>query len=226
MTNLSPAGKNVRLVKEIQGHMRLRASGDRHEIRQQYLPVLWQRLVKSLELYGDSKESVRGIIELMDSYFLTKDDWDAVYELGVGPQAENMVKIPSQAKSSFTRTYNQMGHPLPYMKAAGTGMAPARKGREKPDLEEAIEESDDAEVLDDVADLDSNEESELDLKKDKYVKAPKKKAAPKAAAAKRGKGKIKDEEGDEGMSDGSEEDVKPKAKAKAKVAASRGRGKR
>ena len=225
MTDLSLVGKNMRLIKEIQGHMRLRASGDRHEIRQQYLPVLWQRLVKTLELYGDSKESVREIIELMDSYFLTKDDWDAIYELGVGPQAENMVKIPSQAKSSFTRTYNQMSHPLPYMKAAGTGMAPVRKGKEKPDLEEAIEESDDAELLDDAADLD-NEDSELDLKKDKYVKAPKKKPLPKAAAAKRGKGKIKDEEGDEGMTDGSEEDVKPKAKAKARVAATKKKGKR
>ena len=176
------AGKFARCVKEIQGHMRLRASGDRHEIRQQYLPLLWTRLVKGLELNGDKAHGIEDIIDLMDSYFLTKDDWDAIYELGLGPQAVEKVKLSTQNKSNFTRKYNLASHPLPFMKAGGT-LAPAKKGKDKPDLEEALEESDEDEVLVDVAA--EEDEDELDLKKDKYVKAPKKKPPPKKAGGKK-----------------------------------------
>jgi len=88
-------------VKEIQGHMRLRASGDRHETRQQYLPVLWTQLVRKLE--NEGTQSVDEVIDLMDSYFLTKDDWDAILELGLGPMDMASVKIETQAKAAFTR---------------------------------------------------------------------------------------------------------------------------
>jgi len=91
----------MRMVKEIQGHMRLRVSADRHEVRQTYLPLLFDLLVKRLEHEG--KEAVPEIIELMDSYYLTKEDWDAVLELGVGKADMEGVKIESSAKSSFTR---------------------------------------------------------------------------------------------------------------------------
>jgi replication factor C subunit 1 len=97
----SSQGKLTRQVKEIQAHMRLRSSGDRHEVRQQYVPILWQQLVKRLEEEG--KDAVPEIIELMDSYFLTKDDFDAIGELGVGPMVQEKVKIASQDKATFTR---------------------------------------------------------------------------------------------------------------------------
>lgn len=95
--------KLTRMVKEIQAHMRLRSSGDRHEVRQQYIPVFWTELVKKLE--DEGKDAVPEIIELMDSYFLTKDDFDAIMELGVGPMSQEKVKIASQAKATFTRLY-------------------------------------------------------------------------------------------------------------------------
>lgn len=95
--------KLTRMVKEIQAHMRLRSSGDRHEVRQNYIPVFWTQLVKRLEEEG--KDAVPEMIDLMDSYFLTKDDFDAIMELGVGPMNQEKVKIPSQAKSTFTRLY-------------------------------------------------------------------------------------------------------------------------
>lgn len=43
----------------------------------------------------------------MDDYFITKDDWDAIVELGIGDgfgQDEVLKMIPSAVKSSFTRT--------------------------------------------------------------------------------------------------------------------------
>jgi replication factor C subunit 1 len=100
--NNSKLGKLTRYVKEIQSHMRLRSSGDRHEIRQQYLPVLWTQLIKRLEVEG--KESVEDVIDLMDSYFLTRDDFDYIMELGLGPQDMEDVKLESQTKSNFTRS--------------------------------------------------------------------------------------------------------------------------
>jgi replication factor C subunit 1 len=83
--------------------MRLRASSDRHEIRQQYLPALWNRLINRLETKG--REAVEEVIDLMDSYFLTKDDWDAILELGLGPMDMANVKLEPQTKAAFTRLY-------------------------------------------------------------------------------------------------------------------------
>ncbi|KAF2154008.1 DNA replication factor C, large subunit [Myriangium duriaei CBS 260.36] len=206
----SSQGKMTRLVKEIQGHMRLRTTGDRHEVRQQYMPVLWQEMVNRLQSEG--KESVDEIIQLMDSYYLTRDDFDAIMELGVGPHAMAKVKIETQDKSAFTREYNKRDHPLPFIKASNV-LAPKKLSKDKPDLEEALEESDEEEVIDIKEEED--DEEEVDLSKDKYVKQPKKKRAP-AAKAKGGK-KAKG-----GNDDGSEEEKPKRGKAKA----TRGKGKK
>ena len=211
--------------------MRLRSSGDRHEIRQQYLPVLWYRLVRELESRG--KDSIEDVITLMDSYFLTKDDWDAIQELGVGPMAMEGLKIDTQTKSAFTRTYNIQSHPLPFMKASNI-VAPKQLTRERPDLEEALDESDDVEEVAEAEEADEDEEA-LDLKKDKYVQAPKKrKAAAKKAAVKkgagkgRGKGRVESEEEEE-VNEDSAEDVRPqkgKGRGRGKAGLARGRGKK
>jgi replication factor C subunit 1 len=193
------------MVKEIQGHMRLRSSGDRHEIRQQYVPSLWNQLVKRLEVEG--KDAVSSIIDLMDSYYLTRDDFDAISELGVGYMDMEKIRIETQAKATFTRTYNQMSHPMPFMKASSV-LAPKKQAKERPDLEEALEESDDGEAADEAPDP-ADEEENADLSKDKYIKAPKKKkAAPKA----KGK-KAVDDDGNE---DEAPKAKKAKGKAKAK----------
>ena len=157
----------------------------------------------------------------MDSYFLTKDDWDAVLELGVGPMDMEHVKIETNVKTSFTKTYNQLSHPLPYMKASSI-VAPKKKGKERPDIEEALDESDSG-VSSGGEEAILDEDQPLDLKKDKYVAAPKKK---KKAAAKGKKGSAKgkgtgktNEELDELLEDEdeeSEEDVKPRKGASTK----------
>jgi replication factor C subunit 1 len=99
--NNSKTGKLGRFVREIHSHMRLRSSGDHNEIRQQYLPVLWYQLIKRLEVEG--KDSAEEVIDLMDSYYLTRDDFDAIKELGVGPQSEENINIETQTKAAFTR---------------------------------------------------------------------------------------------------------------------------
>ncbi|KAK5715829.1 DNA replication factor C complex subunit Rfc1 [Elasticomyces elasticus] len=209
----SNQSKLMRMIKEIQGHMRLRVSADRHEVRQTYLPLLYEMLIKRLKV--DGKEAVPEVIELMDSYYLTKDDWDAIYELGVGEAdwegAEN--KIETQAKATFTRLYNQQSHPMPFMKASSI-VAPKRApAKERPDLEEAIEESAD-EAGDAAENAEADDEEDVDLSKDKYVKQPKKRKA--AAAGKAGASKKKKTAKDEEDEDEDEEPKPKKARAPAK----------
>ncbi|KAK2025998.1 DNA replication factor C, large subunit [Colletotrichum zoysiae] len=182
--NNSKTGKLGRYVRELHSHMRLRSSGDANEIRQQYLPVLWDQTVRRLSTEG--KDSVDEIIALMDSYYLTRDDFDAIQELGVGPQAEGRAEIESKTKAAFTRTYNAMSHPIPFMKASNI-MEPKKAAKQAPDLEEAIEEDDDADVVEPAEPV---EDDQLDLKGDKYIKQPK----PKAKRATK-KAKADDDEG-------------------------------
>ena len=110
------------------------------------------------------------------------------------------------------------------MKASNV-VAPKRAGKEKPDIEEAIDESDDAEVIDDAPD----EEDDLggDLSKDKYVKAPKGKKGGATANKTAAKGKKRTKaEADENEGEDDEEESKPKkGKAKAKAPA-KGKGKK
>ncbi|TGO51177.1 hypothetical protein BCON_0167g00310 [Botryotinia convoluta] len=206
--NNSKYGKLSRYVKEIQSHMRLRSSGDRHEIRQQYLPVLWDKLIRRLDVEG--RDSVEDVIDLMDSYFLTREDWDYIMELGVGEQDMESIKLETQTKANFTRSYNARSHPVPFMKASNV-FQPAKVAAVKPDLEEAFEEEDDGEVIAEPVD----DDDEADLKKDKYIKQPKKKPAKKPA-----KKKAKSNEDDSMIDDEEEEEENPKKKPAKKASAS------
>lgn len=200
--------------------MRLRVSADRHEIRQTYLPMLFDKLI--VKLRDEGKEAVPEIIELMDSYFLTKDDWDAILELGVGKADMENMKIETQAKSTFTRLYNLQSHPLPFMKASEVVAPKKAPPKEKPDLEEAFDESEDEAPVDEVKEEDN---AEADLSKDKYVAKPKKKrastagskASSKASGSKASSSKKKKAAADDDEEDEEEEDFKPKkGKGRAK----------
>lgn len=199
--NNSKQQKLGRYVREIQSHMRLRTSCDKHVIRQQYIPCLWAETIKRLEMEG--KECVDEVIDLMDSYFLTKDDFDFIMELGVGPHNMDKVNIESQTKATFTRLYNSRNHPLPFMKSSNV-VAPAKISKEAPDLEEVFEQEDEKEPLV----TEQKDEAEIDLKKDKYIKVPKKKSAP-AKKASRKRSMPTDDESDDS------EPVKKKKKAKS-----------
>ena len=103
-----------------------------------------------------------------------------------------------------------MSHPVPFMKASNV-TATKKIAKDQPDLEEAMEEEDDAALEPVEAE---NEDDELDLKKDKYIKQPK--AKPKRGPKKAGKGD----------DDGNDDEEPPKAtKGKAK-AAGKGKGKK
>ena len=52
------------------------------------------------------QDAIDEVIAIMDEYFLTKEDWDALVEMGVGKayREEGVLKlIPTTVKSAFTR---------------------------------------------------------------------------------------------------------------------------
>jgi replication factor C subunit 1 len=97
-----------------------------------------------------------------------------------------------------------MSHPLPFIRASNVFAPTKAKAKDMPDLEEAIEEEDDGEAVEVP-----EEDDELDLKGDKYIKQPKKKAA-----AKKAKAAVDDEDEGDGKA----------SKAKGKAPAAKGRG--
>lgn len=91
----SKVNKSNRLLREIEQHMRIKVSGDKSEIRMTYLPLLAKLLTQPLE-----NEDIEGVISRMDEYYLDREDWDSIMELGYQGLTS---KIPTKTKSAFTR---------------------------------------------------------------------------------------------------------------------------
>lgn len=121
--------------------------------------------------------AVEDVIERMDKYYLSKEDWDSIVELGVDTHRDDTVlkKIPGPVKSAFTRKYNSSEHPIAYHKGDNLGKVPKRLGTvgEKPDLEDAFDMDDDVAVSDDE-DSKKGKGSGSDVENDKFIKAAKK----------------------------------------------------
>jgi replication factor C subunit 1 len=102
-------------------------------------------------------------------------------------------------------------------------VGPQKAPKVAPDLEEAIEEEDDAEVLLDEPG-DAVDDEDVDISKDKYIKQPKapKESAPKKASTKKRK---KASAGKENNDDVSEEEIKPKPARGGKGSGSRAKSK-
>ncbi|KAJ6516502.1 replication factor RFC1 C terminal domain-containing protein [Mycena sanguinolenta] len=173
----SKQSKLSRQLGDVQIRMRLKVSGDKSEIRRFYIPALHPHIVKPLMDVGAS--AVEEVIKNMDEYYLTKEDWDTIVELGVDDYKDEHVlkKISSTTKTNLTKKYNASEHPIPFYKASDLGKAPKKlPGGPAPDIEDAFEVD---EPADDVSDDDKPSKDADDISKDKLIKAPKKKAAPK-----------------------------------------------
>ena len=84
-------------------------------------------------------------IEIMDEYYLGREDWDTIVELGVGDNADTLAlkKISTATKTAFTKKYNSRDHPVAFHKAEMLGKAPKKLAAAgpAPDLEEAFDVS-------------------------------------------------------------------------------------
>ncbi|KAF8518902.1 replication factor RFC1 C terminal domain-containing protein [Gautieria morchelliformis] len=136
----SKQSKLQRQLADVQIRMRLKVSGDKTEIRQSYAPALHSLLVQPLIDSGASV--VDEVIECMDGYYLSKDEWDTVVELGVGDSKDDKIlkKISSATKAAFTKKYNSTDHPIAFHKSADLGKVPKKLAADPlPDLEEAFD---------------------------------------------------------------------------------------
>jgi replication factor C subunit 1 len=145
---------------DVQIRMRLKVSGDKSEIRLSYLPAMFPLIVKPLMEQGsvrsfllfahnslmgnEAQTAVDDVIKEMDDYYISREDWDTIVELGLGEQKDEAVlkKIATATKTALTRKYNSRDHPIPFHKAQDLGKVPKKlPGGPAPDLEEAFDVS-------------------------------------------------------------------------------------
>ncbi|GJQ09946.1 hypothetical protein GpartN1_g1737.t1 [Galdieria partita] len=104
----STRSKNKRLVMELQMRMSNNISGSFHAFLLEYLPSL--QTILSVPLMNN-KQGVSDVIEKLDSYYLSKDDWDTLMSLSLEQKGHlELDKIPTATKTAFTREYNSREH--------------------------------------------------------------------------------------------------------------------
>lgn len=176
--NNSKTLKYLRLLQELQYHTRMRTSTSKTELRLDYMAALKDRM--TVPLLKEQEAGIDKVVEVMDYYFMSREDWDSVLDFGVGNNAgaDVLKKIPTKVKSAFTRKYNAALHPVAIYKTGNSiGSGVARK--QNVDFEDVVE--------DDTAKDDEEPEVEndsYDAKKDKLIKEVKPKKAAKKTAKK------------------------------------------
>jgi len=176
----SKQNKLQRQLNDVQIRMRLKVSGDKPEIRQHYVPALFPSLVKPLIDTGLS--AIDEVIVAMDDYYLSKDEWDTIIELGLDENKDTVIlkKMTTATKSTLTKRYNAGEHPVPFHKAQEFGKVPKKlPGGPAPDLEDVFDLEDDVEE-----EIDTKEdEGSEDVSKDSLIKEAKGKGKGKKAAS-------------------------------------------
>lgn len=182
--NNSKAMKYQRLLQELQYHTRLRTSTSKEELRLEYVPIFGK--VLTAPLLKRAEEGIPEVIDTMDYYYMSKEDWESVLDFGVGNNkgADILKKIPTKVKSAFTRKYNSTQHPVIIYKT-GNSVASRQASKQNVDFEDVVE---DDTAKDDEADADEGNKDAIDTKKDKLVKEVKpRKTAKKATKPKAAK---------------------------------------
>ena len=172
----STATKRQRLLREATSHMQAQISGSKEEVRQTYVPALRKPLLRPLLDRG--ADGAVEVIELLDAYGLSKDDFDAIMELEllVGPSAKAAIAaVPANAKAALTRKYNA-AHAA--MKKVGSSKGGGDGGALARFTDEGVDE--DGGGADD--DEDADEDAEAFVAKKAKAEAPKPKGKGKAKA--------------------------------------------
>ncbi|PWN33320.1 DNA replication factor C, large subunit [Meira miltonrushii] len=189
---LGSNSKQQRLIRaaiELQARLRLVTTASRFEVREQYLPYFFPRLVRPMLEKKETDQAAAEIIDFMDDYYLTPEDREIVLELGMGENDWEALgkKIPSATKAAFTRKYNAASHPIAFYKSAEAKQK-AKKlvGEPAPDVEEAYEAQE--EPGDEESDNEGGKkgsDDEVDISKDKFFKQKTSKGKGKAKAGKK-----------------------------------------
>ncbi|KAL0075872.1 replication factor RFC1 C terminal domain-containing protein, partial [Phycomyces blakesleeanus] len=164
----SKALKSYRNLKELQ--MRINSTGlaDRGEIRENYIPILTDRIFTALKDEDFEKAS-----DLMDKYHLDRECLDMLNELSLSKK-KPFATITPKIKTNFNKYYNSTSHPILFQ-ATGAPIKKVYKQEEIGEQSETLfgEEEDEGEVLTFGDDVSEEEEPEVSVKKDKFIKASK-----------------------------------------------------
>ncbi|PRP78722.1 hypothetical protein PROFUN_13361 [Planoprotostelium fungivorum] len=176
----STTGKNKRILRDIHEHINMTGTSSKEETLLHYIPTLKTVLTKPLLDRG--AEGAAEVVERMNAYDLSREDWENMIAVSQIADAKNLyLEIPSNVKASFTRLYNAEG--------TAVRVAPLKKGTAAGGVAQSINPDEERET--EAAAADDEEEDDDDIKADKMIKAGKKggkKASTKKAAATAKKG--------------------------------------
>lgn len=110
--------KFSRFLSEIGDHLRSEAGVDRADLRMNYLPMLRAHLCGPLVQKGT--DGAEDVIQILDHYHLSRDDWTSINELcQLSGHADPMKSIETKVKTAFTRAYNKGTHIMNYAEDVG-----------------------------------------------------------------------------------------------------------
>ncbi|KAM4049422.1 replication factor C subunit 1 [Anomaloglossus baeobatrachus] len=109
----SSTGKHDRITQELAMHTSLRTRTSKCALNLDYLPYMRDKLVQPLTAHGS--DGVQEVVDLMDSYYLMKEDYDNIMDIcSWGGKPTAFSKLDSKVKAAFTRGYNKETHLTPY----------------------------------------------------------------------------------------------------------------
>ena len=157
----STTGKNYRLLSELQHHMNYKVSANSLELRQTYVPILRERILKLLK--KSDEDSVKEAIRLMDEYGLNREDVAEKLESFVlGKKTDSFDNLDSKQKAAFTREYNAGIHKSQALVHEQGGGATKKKSKTVKEKDPGdLDAIDDDDVGNDAEDSDVDEEKEL-----------------------------------------------------------------
>jgi len=158
----SKAGKYKRCLHEVYSHACQKISSNMNEFRQEYIPSLSHSLL--MPLLENGADGIPDVIEEMDSYYISKEDFDMIMEMGVGDKSgEKLLKrVDTNVKRTFTRLYNKESHPTSFIAPLAVNKK-TKTERLIPDAEEIVDNDENVD--------DNEEENEEDILNDKVLNA-------------------------------------------------------
>eukprot|EP01117_Protostelium_nocturnum_P000965 TRINITY_DN11296_c0_g1_i1.p1 TRINITY_DN11296_c0_g1~~TRINITY_DN11296_c0_g1_i1.p1 ORF type:complete len:809 (-),score=298.28 TRINITY_DN11296_c0_g1_i1:150-2576(-) len=148
----SKMNKGKRQLGELHNSIQLEASCDPVEARLHYMPLLRRKITDPLIREGTA--GIAQVLETMDTYGLSREDWESLIELSqLQSNADPLKDIPSATKSAFTRQYNARHH--------DTVRVPPKENVKNSQEEEMKEE--------DSTLFDREEDKENDISNDKMI---------------------------------------------------------
>ncbi|VFR03000.1 unnamed protein product [Cuscuta campestris] len=105
----STRGKNYRLLEDLRFHMLASSESnlERRALRLDYLTLLRKKITDPLRTMSKD-EAIEKVVEFMDSYSITQDDFDSIVEISKFQGHSNpMEGIQPAVKAALTRAYNK-----------------------------------------------------------------------------------------------------------------------